>query len=182
MSRCAAFRCVHVSSNILSTTSKTVKVRAGSFGGHQRRHREDCCSCVVFNERKNTCDFLFCFFSSIPCIFFAPLLSRFLPVVPLMQGHLADAPPPFPMRIVPCVLPLKEFSIFFPRGLVVVCKLTLLLVNRSILFTEQASRLGSYRGNNSAFPSFLDSPRILQDHAISDRSLNFVHKKPNRLG
>ena len=54
------------------------------------------------------------FFFPIPLIILAPL-SRSLPVVTQIRGHIAGPPPPSPLRHVPSFLSREEFSIFFPR-------------------------------------------------------------------
>ena len=57
--------------------------------------------------------------------FFIPLilvpLSRSLPVVTQIRGHIAGLPPPSPLRHVPSYLSREEVSIFFPRRLASNC-------------------------------------------------------------
>ena len=60
------------------------------------------------------------FFFFIPSIILAPL-SRSLPVVTQIQGHIAGPPPPSPLRHVPSFLSREEVSIFFPRRLASNC-------------------------------------------------------------
>ena len=70
--------------------------------------------------------FLSSCFSQIPFIVVALLslslsLSRFLPVITQIQGHIVGPPPPSPLRYVFSLLSREEFSIFFPRRLASKC-------------------------------------------------------------
>ena len=56
------------------------------------------------------------YFFFIPFIIPAPL-SRSLPVVTQIRGHIAGPPPPSPLRHVLSFLPRRESSIFFPGRL-----------------------------------------------------------------
>ena len=62
-------------------------------------------------------------FFFIPFIILA-LLSRSLPVVSQIRGHIAGPPPLSPLRYVPSFLSREEVSIFFPRRLASNCTYT----------------------------------------------------------
>ena len=59
------------------------------------------------------------FFFFIPFVILAPL-SRSLPAVTQIRGHIAS-PPPSPLRHVPSFLSREEVGIFFPRRLASNC-------------------------------------------------------------